>query len=73
MIDLNHNRACELSEAKHDKNIIFNYVRFSRFAGQAIIQLKSNLYYDEIISDQDGDTILASMFKNPAIFSKAEA
>ncbi len=24
MIDLNHNRACELSEAKHDKNIIFN-------------------------------------------------
>ncbi len=56
MIDLNHNRACELSEAKHDKNIIFNraceldevnHVRFSRFAGQAIIQLKSKLYYDE--------------------------
>ncbi len=47
MIDLNHN---------HDKNIIFNraceldevnHVRFSRFAGQAIIQLKSKLYYDE--------------------------
>ena len=31
MIDLNHNRACELSEAKHDKNINFNHVRFSRF------------------------------------------
>ncbi len=27
MIDLNHNRACELSEAKHDKNINFNHVR----------------------------------------------
>jgi hypothetical protein len=29
MIDHNHNRACELSKAKHDKNIIYNHVRFA--------------------------------------------
>jgi hypothetical protein len=28
MIWKNHNRACELSEAKHDTNIISNHVRF---------------------------------------------
>ncbi len=66
MIDLNHKRACELSEAKHDKNIIFNHVRFSRFAGQAIIQLKSKLYYDEnpqyIRSNLKNINIFASNF-----------
>jgi hypothetical protein len=28
MIEYNHNRACELSEAKHDTYVIFNHVRF---------------------------------------------